>query len=123
MSARDKAIIYLPLDTDISVRCYTNAVRMQHVTIFFENGEICSMEGMGSSDDTLDLGSFTFHTASRSQDRRGYRAVVKIESDAGSADMFQGGFSVMRYNLRMAVAGDAHDCTSNDAVAAFSWRS
>jgi len=71
------ATIYLPLNTYVSVACFTNAAFLQQVTITPETGNAVVLTGSGEHNAPMPNGNFSLTTPSSSQDPKlGYRMVV-----------------------------------------------
>ena len=120
------AVIYLPLDTYTSVRCFANASFDQKVTITEENGTTHIAQGSGEHDTPLADGDFAIQTPGNSNNpQQGYKITVAVQNNQGGAwkdsTVMAGGCNVMYYNLKMVVSEDYIDDDWNDAVAVFTW--
>ena len=120
------AVIYVPLNTWVNVRAFTNAGFNQRVTITPETGSATVLTGSGEHDAPMPNGSFHYNTPSSSSSPLGYRISVNIESQQpnGSwqpSQVSQGSCGVMYYQLVMIVSEDYVDQDWNDAVVQFTW--
>jgi Fucose-binding lectin II (PA-IIL) len=120
------ATIYLPLNTFVSVACFTNASFDQRVTITPETGNPSVLTGRGEHNAPMPGGSFSLTTSGTSRSPNGYRVVVSVESQQPNgrwepSQVSQGSCSVMYYSLAMVVSEDYVDQDWNDAVVQFSW--
>jgi len=120
------ATVYLPLNTFVSVACYTNAAFLQQVTITPETGSAKVLTGSGEHNTPMPNGTYSLTTPSNSQSPLGYRMVVSVQSQQrggrwAPSQVSQGSCSVMYYSLAMVVSEDYVDQDWNDAVVQFSW--
>jgi hypothetical protein len=120
-------IIYLPLNTYVNVRSFTNAAFLQRVTITPETGSPITIQGNGEHDTPIPNGNFHLETPGSSISPLGYSMNVKVETspDGGrtweNSQVSQGSCSVMYYHLAMVVSEDYVDQDWNDAVVQFTW--
>lgn len=122
----DTATIYLPLNTYVSVACFTNAMFEQRVTITPETGNATVLIGSGEHNSPMPNGSYSLTTPTSSQNPLGYRMVVSAESMQPNktwapSQVSQGSYSLMYYYLAMVISEDYVDKDWNDAVAQFFW--
>ncbi|WP_431113331.1 fucose-binding lectin II [Variovorax paradoxus] len=120
------ATVYLPLNTFVSVACYTNASFQQQVTITPETGSPTVLTGSGEHNAPMPGGTFSLTTPSSSQSPYGYRMTVSVQSmqpngQWAPSQVSQGSCAVMYYSLAMVVSEDYLDQDWNDAVVQFSW--
>ena len=120
------ATIYLPLNTYVSVQCFTNAGFNQRVTITPEVGTATVLVGNGEHNAPMPNGTFSINTPGTSINQLGFRVTVAIESfqpngQWAPSQVSQGSCSVMYYSLSMVTSEDFTDNDWNDAVAQFSW--
>lgn len=117
--------IYLPLNTYVSVRAFTNAAFLQQVTILQEDGTQTVLTGSGEHDTPMPNGDFAIQTPGSSTNPMGYKITVSVQSDHGGtwvpSSVSQGSCSVMYYHLAMVVSEDYLDQDWNDAVVQFTW--
>ncbi len=120
-------IIYLPLNTYVNVRSFTNAAFLQRVTITPETGSPITIQGNGEHDTPIPNGNFPIETPGSSRSSLGYSVCVKVETspDGGqtweNSQVSQGSCGVMYYHLAMVVSEDYIDQDWNDAVVQFTW--
>lgn len=123
----DTISIYLPVNTYVSVRSFTNAAYIQKVTITQENGTTTVVQGNGEHDTPIPNGNFSIQTPPTSQSPLGYRVTVQVQSspDGGRtwnpSQVSSGSCSVMYYYLAMVVSEDYIDQDWNDASVQFTW--
>lgn len=117
--------VYLPLNSWVNVRSFTNAAFTQRVTMVEENGTQHQFQGSGEHDTPIPEGDFVIQTPSSSQNPRGYQVTVTVDSyHDGSwqpSSVAQGSCSIMYYYLVMVVSEDYIDNDWNDAVVQFTW--
>ena len=121
----DNVSIYLPLNTYINVRGFTNAAFMQQVTIIDENNNTHVMTGSGEHDAPMQNGSYAFTTPSTAKSPMGFQLSVTVLSQQNGqwtpSQVISGKTSLMYYNLALVVSEDYNDNDWNDAVVQFSW--
>jgi hypothetical protein len=120
------AAIYLPLNTFVSVQCFTNARFQQRVTITPETGNARVLTGSGEHNAPMPNGNFSITTPGASVNPLGYKVKISVESSSASgqwapSQVSQGSCAVMYYSLAMVVSEDYVDQDWNDAVVQFSW--
>lgn len=117
--------IYLPLNTYVSVRSFTNAGFLQRVTMLEENGTQHQYQGSGEHDTPMAGGAFAIQTPGTSKSPMGYQVSVNIDAYNGSSwqpsSISQGSCSVMYYYLAMIVSEDYIDNDWNDCAVQFTW--
>ncbi|WP_461481220.1 fucose-binding lectin II [Porticoccus sp.] len=121
----DSVAIYLPLNSYISVRGFTNAAFPQSVAIVDENGGSHEMSGSGEQDTPMQNGSYGFTTPSTAKNPGGFQVTVTVQSQQGGqwvpSQVTSGKTSLAYYNLVLVVSEDGADTDWNDAVVQFSW--
>ena len=121
----DIANVYLPLNTYVNVRAFTNAAFLQQVTIAQESGDKTVLTGSGEHDTPMPDDAFAIQTPGSSNDPAGYLVSVAVDSrQSGSwqpSRVISGMVSVMYYNCALVVSEDFQDADWNDAVVQFSW--
>jgi hypothetical protein len=119
------ATIYIPTNTYVSVRAFTNASFTQQVTITPETGAATTLTGHGEQDTPMPNGTYGFTTPSQSQSNLGYKIVVAVNTWVNNnwqaSLVSQGTCSVMYYSLALVVSEDQVDNDWNDAVVQFTW--
>lgn len=117
--------VYLPLNTWISVRGFTNAAFLQQACIVNENSNTHVMTGSGEHDAPMQNGVYAFTTPDTSKNPAGYEVTVSIQTEQGNqwlpSKLTSGKVSLAYYNMAMVVSEDATDNDYNDAVVQFSW--
>lgn len=119
--------VYLPLNTYVSVRAFTNAGFQQKVTITPENGPAIVLTGNGEHDTPLPNGNFPIQTPGTSSNPSlGFAVTIGVESNNGSGNwvpsqLIQGTTSVAYYNMAMVISEDYTDNDWNDSCVQFSW--
>lgn len=122
----DRATVYLPVSTWISVQAYTNASFTQRVTLSAEDGTTKVLTGSGERNTPMPNGTYGFMTPATSRSPLGWTVIVKVES-SNSGGQYQpsqvmlGSCTVMYFTLSMVVSEDWVDQDWNDAVVQFSW--
>ncbi len=121
----DNVVLYLPLNTYVNVRGFTNASFFQQATVLEENGTSHVMTGSGEHDTPMQNGTFAIQTPASSSNPMGYAVTVTIESQSGGtwnpSSVTSGKTSLMYYNMALVVSEDYTDQDWNDAVVQFSW--
>jgi hypothetical protein len=120
------ATIYLPLNTYVSVACYTNALFNQRVTITLEGKPPTVLIGSGEHNTPMPNGAFAITTPGVSINPLGYMVTVAVDSSRPNgqwlpSEVSQGLCPVMYYRLALVVSEDYKDDDWNDAVVQFSW--
>ena len=117
--------IYLPLNTYINVKGFTDSAFMQQVTIVDETGASHTMQGNGEHETPMQNGSYAFTTPSTSKDPAGFQLTITVQSQQGGqwvpSQVTSGKTSLMYYNMVLVVSEDYTDNDWNDAVVQFSW--
>lgn len=119
----DSTVVYLPFNTRIAIRAFTNAAFAQRVTLAPETGDPIVWTGSGEGD--TPIGNTSLVTPGQGRNPRGYQVTVTVETNPGTgwqpSSVGQGGASIMYYTLTMVVSEDYVDQDWNDAVVTFSW--
>lgn len=120
------ATIYLPLNTFVSVQCFTNARFQQRITIAPETGSATVLTGSGEHNAPMVGGNFSITTPGASVSPLGYKVTVSMESSSATGEwspsnVNQGICAVMYYWLALVVSEDYVDNDWNDGVVQFSW--
>jgi hypothetical protein len=120
------ATIYLPLNTYVSVLCFTNAGFNQRVTITPEVGTPTVLVGSGEHNAPMPNGNFGITTPGTSISPLGFKMTVAVDAQQPNgqwapSQVSQGSCSVMYYSLAMVVSEDYVDNDWNDAIAQFSY--
>lgn len=122
---RGSVVLYLPLNTYINVRGFTNAAFEQQVTIIDERGDSHVMSGTGEHDAPMQNGQYAFTTPTTSKLPAGFQLTVSVSTYQGgrwiSSEVTSGMTSIMYYNLAIVVSEDYTDNDWNDSVVQFSW--
>lgn len=117
--------LYLPLQTYVNVRSFTNAAFTQRVTLVEEDGTRHQYEGSGEHDTPMPGGSFAIRTPASAKSPRGYQVTINVDSDQSGtwrpSSLGQGSCGVMFYHLVMVVSEDYIDNDWNDCVVQFTW--
>lgn len=121
----DSVNVYLPLNTYVSVRGFTNAAFLQQATVIQEDGTQTVMSGSGEHNAPMENGDFSIQTPDSSSSPAGYKVTITIESQQSGtwqpSSVTSGQISVMYYNTAVVVSEDYQDQDWNDAVVQFSW--
>lgn len=122
----DRATVYLPVSTWISVQAYTNAAFAQRVTITGEDGKDKVLTGSGEHNTPMPGGTYGFTTPPASRSPLGWSVVVRVESSGSGGEyrpsqVMLGSCTVMYYTMSLVVSEDYVDGDWNDAVVQFSW--
>ncbi|HEX5493976.1 MAG TPA: fucose-binding lectin II [Mycobacteriales bacterium] len=119
----DSTVVYLPFNTTVMIRAFTNASFQQRVTLAPEQGNPIVFTGIGEND--TPIGNTSMRTPAQGTNPRGYQVTVTIETNPGTgwqpSSVGQGGSSIMYYNLTLVVSEDYVDQDWNDAVVTFTW--
>lgn len=121
----DSAALYLPLNSWINVRSFTNSAFNQQVTVVEENGTRHQYQGSGEHDTPMPGGDFHIQTPGAASNPLGYKVTITIENyhdgKWNPSSVLQGSSGVMYYYLSMVVSEDYVDNDWNDAVVQFTW--
>ena len=79
----DSVVVYLPLNTYVSVRGFTDAAFLQQVTVQQEDGTKTVMTGSGEHEAPMQNGVFGIQTPGSSTNPAGYMVTVTVESQTG----------------------------------------